>query len=169
MSIPITTVLGRSRIRQKEWSQQYGVEQEIETVTTYEDGKLSGKSRSNVRIRELPGASPAMLPWLINRSVFVSLADMGFALPEYEEVPVTVQMSPEMSERYSELYHKLYEELKNRLRHHDKSLLGAYIQALLCWVDSPWRDEVIIDPHTKNREEEGIEPRVLITGQGNRN
>jgi len=61
---------GRSRIRQKEWSQQYGVEQEIETVTIDEDGKLSGKSRSNVRIRELPGASPAMLPSLINRSVF---------------------------------------------------------------------------------------------------
>jgi len=91
---------------------------------------------------------------------------MGFARPSYEEIPVTVEMSTEMVSRYEELYHKLYEELKERLPHDDKSLLGAYIQALLCWVDSPWRDEVIIDPHSKNRENEGIEPKVLIRVAG---
>ena len=44
----------------------------------------------------------------------------------------------------------------------DKSLLGAYLQALLCWVDSPWRPEIVIDPYTKNREKEGIKPKVVV-------
>ena len=36
-----------------------------------------------------------MLPWLLNRAVFLSLGDMGFPLPEYSEIPVPVEMAPE--------------------------------------------------------------------------
>ncbi len=58
------------------------IEQEIQTYLYSETGKLSGKERENVRVKELPGSSPAMLPWLINRTVFVSLRDLGYALPK---------------------------------------------------------------------------------------
>ncbi len=71
-------------------------------------------------------------------------------------------MSPEMAVQYERLQSRLQLELAERLTHHDKSLLGAYLQALLCWVDSPWRDEIVIDPHTKDREHEGIKPRVIV-------
>ena len=138
------------------------IEQEIQTYLYSETGKLSGKERENVRVKELPGSSPAMLPWLINRTVFVSLRDLGYALPNYEEIPITVEMSPEMAVQYERLQSRLQLELAERLTHHDKSLLGAYLQALLCWVDSPWRDEIVIDPHTKDREHEGIKPRVIV-------
>lgn len=76
---------GRSRIRQKQWSLKLRGITEIETVTTYYE--LSGKYRSNVRLFDF--GSPAILPWLINRSVLVFLTDMGFALPDVEEMPVT--------------------------------------------------------------------------------
>ena len=153
---------GQRRLQWKHWVSTYGVLQEIETSKIDPaSGKLTGNSRSNVRTKELPGASPAMLPWLLNRSVFISLADMGFALPDYEEIPVTVNMSAEMTMLYTSLYKQLHEELKERLVRNDKSLLGAYLQSLLSWVDSPWRPEIVIDPHTKDREDEGIEPRVL--------
>ena len=154
---------GKARIRWREWGELYGIEQEIQTSTMDpETGKLSGKERSNVRVKELPGSSPAMLPWLINRTVFISLRDLGYALPNYEEIPVTVEMSADMATLYESLQSRLQLELAERLVHNDKSLLGAYLQALLCWVDSPWRDEIVIDPHTKNREHEGIKPRVIV-------
>ncbi|MGD8586948.1 MAG: hypothetical protein PVJ75_16475, partial [Chloroflexota bacterium] len=153
---------GQRRLQWKRWVSTYGVLQEIETSKIDpHSGKLTGNSRSNVRTKELPGASPAMLPWLLNRAVFISLADMGFALPDYEEIPVTVSLSAEMAVLYTSLYKQLHEELKERLVRNDKSLLGAYLQSLLSWVDSPWRQEVVIDPHTKDREDEGIEPRVI--------
>ena len=53
-----------------------------------------------------------MLPWLLNRAVFISLADMGFAPPGYEEIRVTVSMSVEMAVLYNNLYKQLHEELK---------------------------------------------------------
>ena len=154
---------GKARIRWREWGELYGIEQEIQTSTIDpETGKLSGKERLNVRVKELPGSSPAMLPWLINRTVFISLRDLGYALPNYEEIPVTVEMSADMAMLYERLQTRLQLELAERLVNNDKSLLGAYLQALLCWVDSPWRPEVVIDPYTKDREHEGIKPRIIV-------
>ncbi|MGH2537098.1 MAG: DUF6094 domain-containing protein, partial [Candidatus Promineifilaceae bacterium] len=52
---------GQRRLRWQEWVSTYGVLQEIETSKLDPvSGKLTGNSRSNVRTKELPGASPAM-------------------------------------------------------------------------------------------------------------
>ena len=61
-----TERMGKRRVRWQEWGERYGIKQESETATIEEEsGKLTARSRSNVRVKELPGASPAMLPWLI--------------------------------------------------------------------------------------------------------
>jgi 16S rRNA G966 N2-methylase RsmD len=158
---------GIRRLGWRQWGTLYGVQQEIETVRLDpESSKLTAKSRSTVRVKELPGASPAMLPWLLNRTAFLSLADLGFALPSYEEIPVTVEMTPEQAAGYTSLSKQLQAELKHRLVRRDKSLLGAYLQALLCWVDAPWRDEVVVDPRTRDREAEGIRPVIVARVKG---
>jgi adenine C2-methylase RlmN of 23S rRNA A2503 and tRNA A37 len=72
-------------------------------------------SRSNIRYKELPGGSPAMLPWLLNQSVFLSLGDMGFPLPDYTEIPVSVPLASEQATLYEELKEQLKNELKERL------------------------------------------------------
>lgn len=132
----------------RRWVQHYGIMQEEETAVTDEDGKLTGNSRARPRIKELPGGSPAMLPWLLNRSVFISLQDMGFALPGYEEIPVSVAMTGAQKAMYDSLREQLMDELKHRLIRGDKSLLAGYLQALLAWPDSPWRKKVVRDPKT---------------------
>jgi 16S rRNA G966 N2-methylase RsmD len=158
---------GIRRLGWRQWGALYGVQQEIETTKLDpESSKLTAKSRSTVRVKELPGASPAMLPWLLNRTAFLSLADLGFALPSYEEIPVMVEMTPEQATSYTSLYKQLQTELKHRLVRREKSLLGAYLQALLCWVDAPWRAEVVLDPRTRDREAEGIRPVVVARVNG---
>jgi hypothetical protein len=124
--------------------------QRIETVTLDEDGKQTANSRSNVRMKELPGGSPAMLPWLLNRSVFLSLGDMGFPLPEYTEIPISVPMAAEQAVLYESLKEQLKEELKERLVRGDKSLLAGYLYALLFWPDSPRRAKVVRCPRSGN-------------------
>ena len=139
---------GQRRLRSRDWVSAYGILQRIETVTLDEDGRQTANSRSNIRYKELPGGSPAMLPWLLNRSVFLSLGDMGFPLPEYSEIPVPVAMAPEQAVRYESLKEQLKEELKERLVRGDKSLLAGYLYALLFWPDSPRRAKVVRCPRT---------------------
>jgi hypothetical protein len=139
---------GQCRLRSRDWVSAYGILQRIETITLDEDGKQTANSRSNVRFKELPGGSPAMLPWLLNRSVFLSLGDMGFPLPEYTEIPVSVPMAPAQAMLYEDLKEQLKEELKERLLRGDKSLLAGYLYALLFWPDSPRRAKVVSRPRT---------------------
>jgi hypothetical protein len=141
---------GQRRLRGRDWVSAYGILQRIETVTLDEDGKQTANNRSNVRYKELPGGSPAMLPWLLNRSVFLSLGDMGFPLPEYSEIPVSIPMAPEQALFYESLKEQLKEELKERLVRGDKSLLAGYLYALLFWPDSPRRAKVVRCPRSGN-------------------
>lgn len=139
---------GQRRLRSREWVSAYGILQQIETITLDEDGRQTANSRSSVRYKELPGGSPAMLPWLLNRAVFLSLGDMGFPLPPYTEIPISVSMAPEQAELYASLKEQLKEELKERLVRGDKSLLAGYLYALLFWPDSPRRAKVVRCPRS---------------------
>jgi hypothetical protein len=139
---------GTRRQRERDWISAYGILQRIETRKLDEHGKETGNSRSTIRYKELPGGSPAMLPWLLNRSVFLSLGDMGFPLPPYEEIPVEVEMAPRQAVLYETLKAQLKEELQERLVRGDKSLLAGYLHALLFWPDSPRRGKVVTCPRT---------------------
>ncbi|MBK8904467.1 MAG: hypothetical protein IPM53_25030 [Anaerolineaceae bacterium] len=139
---------GQRRLRTRDWVSAYGILQQIETITLDEDGRQTANSRSSVRFKELPGGSPAMLPWLLNRSVFLSLGDMGFPLPAYTEIPIAVPMAPEQAALYDSLKEQLKEELKERLIRGDKSLLAGYLYALLFWPDSPRRAKVVTCPRS---------------------
>jgi hypothetical protein len=74
---------------------------------------------------------------------------MGFPLPEYTEIPVSVPMAPEQAALYESLQEQLKEELKERLVRGDKSLLAGYLYALLFWPDSPRRGKVVRCPRTE--------------------
>jgi hypothetical protein len=139
---------GSRRPREKDWISAYGILQRVETRQLDEHGRETGNSRSNVRYKELPGGSPAMLPWLLNRAVFLSLGDMGFPLPPYEEIPVEVAMAGSQAALYESLKAQLKEELKERLIRGDKSLLAGYLHALLFWPDSPRRAKVVRCPRS---------------------
>ncbi|MCB0031604.1 MAG: hypothetical protein KDE28_27020, partial [Anaerolineales bacterium] len=134
---------GQSRIQQSAWVEQYGVRQIIETQKVEAvSGRLSGKTRSAVSVREIPGANPAMMVWLLNRCVFLSLRDLGFALPDYEEIPVPVTPAADMLASYRALKETIETAMNERLVRGDRSLLGAYLQACLSWPDSTYRPEV---------------------------
>ncbi len=133
------------------WSKQYGVFQEVEKQTIEANGRTSGNNRTHTNVRELPGASPAMVRWLLDKTVFLGLHDMGFALPAYAETPHLMPLSPRMAQMYNRLKSQLAHEMKQALVRGDRSLLAGYLQALLTWVDAPWRPREVRHPRTDRR------------------
>ncbi|MBK8129292.1 MAG: DEAD/DEAH box helicase family protein [bacterium] len=131
--------------RDKKWLEQYGIMQEITDVKFDENGRQTGNSKSKPASKNCPARRHVMFPWLLNRAVFVSLKDMGMALPDYQEIPIGVSMTRLQQEYYDDFADTLRKEVAERLQRNDKSLLGAYLQALLSWPDSPWRAKRVVD------------------------
>lgn len=88
------------------WSEHYGV---LETVVEEKEngdnryGRYTANRRVSRRTREIPGVSPALVPLLLNSTIFLRLQDLGYRLPPYREMPVLLDMTPEQARDYGRL------------------------------------------------------------------
>ena len=85
---------------------EYGV---VETTYTEADENYAAKRRSqksSVRTRQLPGVSPLVFSrFLLEKTAFLSLSDMGKALPSYEEIPIACEMDEAVEMEYKRIEH----------------------------------------------------------------
>ena len=125
------------------WVDEYGILQETISETIDEDSG-TGKGKRHSTVKELPGAAPHLVRWLLDRTTFLMLEDMGYALPAYKEVPHAIPMAPAMQVQYDYLEATLKEAIGQMLAIGDRSLLAAYLMALLKWPDSPWRGKRVV-------------------------
>ncbi len=159
------------------WVARYGISEQIDTLDDDDDadGRTSKRKVTASRIQERPGITPGILLRLIRNTVFLHLQDVADDLPPYRERVIAVRMDtealplldpktgePRRDERgevmrdsqagiYQQFAHDLHEAVKEALVHNSKRLLGAYLQALLGWVDSPFREEAVYDPREVRR------------------
>ena len=125
--------------RTMQFAERYGVVQrsydskDVELdLNTASIGRKVGRSR----VKEAPGISPLLLPdLLLEHSVFVRLADVSEALPDYDEIIVPVDMTTEQREEYEQLSHDLVAETHQALARGDMRLLGKMLQSLLAYPD----------------------------------
>jgi SNF2 family DNA or RNA helicase len=129
----------------KKWMELYGVLEKITFLSTNDEGRASLKKAQDVRWHERPGISPALIPELLPRAIFLKLSDLNIALPTYREIAHSIDMEPEQREAYREFQEDLLAELRAALNQGSKRLLGVYLQALLGYSDSPWVEETIKD------------------------
>lgn len=129
------------------WVETYGTLIRITKVSQGDEGfgVYSGKRRSRQYVREGTGVSPALAELLLGATVFVSLSDLGIALPPRTEYAEVVSMSPPQAASYFYLRDALKAELRRRLSEGDRSLLAAYLQALLGRPNASHRQEVVVD------------------------
>ncbi len=130
------------------WAERYGI---LERVTKYDDsddgyGYYTAKRRRRTYVRELPGISPELVTLLLDSTAFLRLADLGFELPDYLEIPRILSMDPEQAKAYQQLRDTLESVVRARLAQGDHSLLGAYLQALLSYPNACFREEEVTDP-----------------------
>jgi superfamily II DNA or RNA helicase/16S rRNA G966 N2-methylase RsmD len=133
------------------WIEKYGVLEEIVKDKKDSDdvrvGVFSGKRRSETIVREGAGISPELVTRMLEYTAFVQLSDLGFALPNFTEIPHYLNLAPDHREAYDRLQHALKMYLSdNRFNGKSQRVLGAYLQSLLGYPNAGFRAEVVRDP-----------------------
>jgi len=127
---------------EKRWARLYGVLETIrQSKRTTDDGNedgFTGNRRYQNQAKEQPGISPAIVNRLLDTTVFLSLKDLGLALPHYAEEVVTLTMTDEQGGQYRSMAKKLRDlAIKNR------RYLSTWLQWTLARPNSAFRDEVV--------------------------
>ena len=137
---------GKEYRRPSDFDLEYGV---IENTYEIKDGDYNSNRRTTkrkTRSKQLPGVSPLVYSrFLLEYTSFLSLADMGKDLPDYEEIPVALNMPPPVRESYREIEYVL----KNLLQYDRKSaqkLLSTYLNLLTIYPDQPYGQKPVIHP-----------------------
>ena len=132
------------------WASLYGV---IERITKEargdgitEEGVQSKRRIYKQMVRERPGIMPHLITeQLLENVVWLRLADVAADLPRYDERVTRHAMLPEQEAAYARLQETLYAALMNALRTGSSRLLGAYLQSLLAFPDTCWREEIVTE------------------------
>lgn len=128
------------------WMARYGVLERI-TKSNPEDNICSRGKKKNTIIKRKPGISPMVFSnYLMDKCVFLHLADIALDLPSITEEVVQVEMDEELEDAYRKLESDLLAAVRAALQHGSKALLGTYLNALLSYPDRPFDNDIIRDP-----------------------
>ena len=134
------------------WMARYGVLEKI-TRSNPEDNICSRGKKKNTIIKKRPGISPMVFSnYLMDRCVFLHLADIALDLPAIAEEVVQVEMDETLEEAYRELEKDLLAAVREALKHGSKSLLGTYLNSLLSYPDRPFDNDIIRHPNPEKKD-----------------
>ena len=137
---------------------EYGV---VENTYTEENEDYAANRRSHRRktkARQLPGVSPLVYSrFLLEQTAFLSLSDMGKDLPDYEEIPVPLDMEAEVAKEYRRIEEVLRKVLKSDKKA-ARRILSSYLNLLTIYPDQPYNQPPIAAPDS---EDPLVEPRSI--------
>ena len=137
---------GKEYRRPSDFDAEYGV---LEITYEIKDGDYNSNRRTTkrrIRSRQRPGVSPLVYSrFLLEYTSFLSLADMGKDLPNYEEIPVALHMPPATFKAYKTIECRLREILRAEPRA-AKKLLSSYLNLLTVYPDQPYAQAPVIHP-----------------------
>ncbi|MCC6615318.1 MAG: hypothetical protein IT320_17720 [Anaerolineae bacterium] len=135
---------GRAESR---WVADMGVrEQVVEERPSYDrdTGAYTGTSTYERPYQEAPGISPLLVAEVLDHAIFFSLADLGKALPQYEEIALPVELDPDIYAEYDRTRQRLKDYLIQRRWEGDTTFRGAYLQWSMGWPNAPYRPYEVI-------------------------
>ena len=132
------------------FNNEYGV---TETVYELPEGEYNANSKSKKRLlhtRQRPGVSPLVYSrFLIDCAVFLSLNDMGKHLPDYEEIPVELELREDVKAEYDRIQ-KTYRNVLNRRDGSQMRLMSKFMSLLTTYPDQPYAHEQVLEPRDKS-------------------
>lgn len=122
----------------------YGVLQEIRKTDEVDDGVFTTKRKERKQVREIPGLSPSMfVKYLLDRSIFLDLNDLGLPLVEFHEEPVFIELDSTHKAAYDEFHRRLHDVCTAAARAGgNQGAFAKFLPATLNYADRPVAMEV---------------------------
>ena len=140
------------------FNDEYGVTEETYELEESEYNENSKSKKKLSHSRQKPGVSPLVYSrFLMDCAVFLSLNDMGKHLPEYEEIPVELNLTEDISEEYKRI-ENAYKSVMRRKGPESRRLMSKFLSLLTTYPDQPYDAEPIMFPES---EIAVIEPKNL--------
>ncbi len=137
---------GKSYRSPQTFHAEYGVMENVYETTDVAYNANRRASKRRTKTRQLPGVSPLVFSrFLLEYTAFLSLADMGKELPDYEEIPVPVEMPDDVMSAYKEAEREIRQVLKSDQKAAQK-LLSTYMNLLTVYPDQPYDQPDIVHP-----------------------
>ena len=137
---------GKSYRKPSDFDAEYGV---VENTYEIRDGTYNSNRRTNKRkakSRQLPGVSPLVFSrFLLEYTAFLSLSDMGKDLPDYEEIPVPLEMPEDVHSAYKKVENELQRVLRTDRKVAQK-ILSTYLNLLTAYPDQPYDQPEVLHP-----------------------
>ena len=137
----------------------YGTIEVVRKLDEVDNVYGRGKKKAEM-IRRRPGVSPVAIgKYLLDKTVFIRLADVIDGLPPYEENVLSYTMEGRQAEAYGDLQ----ERLKDAVKAYKTKALGSMLQALLSYPDScvQFPEHIVIRDRGADEELETIEAPIL--------
>ena len=139
---------------------QFGVRDYITKVTqTNEDGTPSAYGahvKESTRTEEGNGVDPSIVRWLLSIGVFLTLDDLGIALPEKEERFHWITPESEINQGLYALQ-QVQKQASLLAAKGDMSMFSAWMQATLGWPLCPDKAEIYVHPDHRKVIEKMLE------------
>jgi len=105
---------GQSHRRPNDFDAEYGVVENVYEIDESDYNSNRRTTKRKTKSKKLPGVSPLVYSrFLLEYTSFLSLSDMGKDLPDYEEIPVPLEMPAKARDAYMEAEHTLKRVLKS--------------------------------------------------------
>lgn len=128
------------------FNDEYGVTEAVYEVEESDYNNNSRSSKRKIRESQKPGVSPLVYSrFLMESAVFLSLNDMGKNLPEYEEIPIKLEMKEEVKKEYDRIEGELVSMMRSD-RKLAKKILSRYLGLLSTYPDQPYGAEPVMLP-----------------------
>lgn len=134
----------------RDFAKEYGVVETIRDFDMQAPDYYGHQYRNLVKttVKYKPGVSPLLFSkFLLDKAVFVTLADITSDLPNYEEVPLGVEMDIETKEGYR----RLLSDFRDAVREHPDTMnkfLFKTIQRANLYPDQPYNQTPIFNNDT---------------------
>jgi hypothetical protein len=139
---------GKRYDKSTDFNTEYGVTESVYEVAAPDYNSNRRTAKKKIRERQLPGVSPLVYSrFLMDSAAFLSLNDMGNDLPEYEEIPVQLQMNADVAREYFNLEAQFKSILRSR-KDIAKKVLSAYLGLLTVYPDQPYGQKPVFHPVT---------------------
>ncbi|WP_240420311.1 DEAD/DEAH box helicase [Paenibacillus periandrae] len=93
-----------------EWASRFGKLEKVVQVEEGDDGVITRRKKTGAQVKEAPGIAPQLTAqFLLHKSGFIELKDLGLPLVELKEIPIFLDMDPEHAANYARFHKNLFD------------------------------------------------------------